>query len=233
MLFRPRNSIVSLEDTNEEVNVVQDSHARETMSEGCARYIYFSALRGILYSVITCYKNKGITAEDIQSKVIELTNMFVANGDVYSREADLLKEYIKDSASWENDMDGLQLKNAGYPDSYWLIKRKLFSCVTGEVKWSSDNHKLNDREIELVNTFHEAQQAYWKALDALQDYCEDVTTETIKDIITKYADALRKVDESWFDGISRCCNRDYDALIQKRNKKQAEDDSFVSRPVEG
>lgn len=232
MLFRPKSSIASLEGIDEGVMVQHDPHARETMSEGCARYIYYSALRGILYSAITCFKNKGMTEEDIQGKVIEIANMFVANGDVDNRESEMLKEYIKDSAFYEDKSDGMRLKNEGYPDSYWGIKRKLFGCVTDEIKWGSDNSKFNDRELELIKTFHEAQEAYWKAQDALRSYCEDVTTETIKEIITKYADTLRKVDESWFADISRSCNFDYDALIKRRNEKKAEDDNFIARPVE-
>lgn len=229
MLFRPA-SLESYGDTPDGVRTEHDPGARNTMSEGCAKTIYYGALRGILHSAVTCMNNKGATPEDVQGKIVEIINLFISNSEIDRYEGDELKTWIKDSAGYTEANRGLSVEQDRWPKSYWEIKNKLFSTVSGEVKWERIG-KLNDREKQLVEAYHEAQKAFYKAEDALTAYCNDVTIDTIHNVLTKYADTFRKIDESWYNDISRSSKFDFDELTKRRNKNSAEDDNFVDRPV--
>ena len=203
------------------------------LSAGAQQTIYHNVMKAMRKLIAGKLMNQGKDKEYITAKVDELLNLFVQNGDTR-------KEYLQ----WINEEDeaaDIEWHSSTYADlnkrwngtGFWTLLDYVGYSVKDESKWGKEfRDKMNDREKALVKAVRDAQKALWKAEEEYNDYVFDTAVVSINEMLIKYGEFLRLIDNDWYSQLMEGSKYYMDRVEKRRAERKAEEEASQNRPTE-
>lgn len=208
---------------------VDDREWKEPISAGAHLYIFSEALQGVIESLAKRLVSKGLSKEEINGKMVELLNLFTANGDMSEQFKKWMLEEDFANPTWDVRDNLYKVEPQDRWDSWWKIKDRALDAVDYG-NWRSEfKKKMNDREKELLENFERTREEAYKARRAYEEYIENNAVDAIQEIFTKYGETFSKIDEEWYKGVELRLRDEVERVKKRRAEKKAEMDATASR----
>lgn len=189
-------------------------------------------LDSIIFSLIETFEKTGLDQKSINNKLYELINTLHVRQDVG-------ESYAKWRERWDptynigNPYVGrIAPETNGYYEFYRIVDSVSRECGVF-TKFYGKNLALNDHEKELISRLETAHAALQKARDEFCRYAHDCAIDQFNKIMTKYGDAISKVNPEWYGNVSNVLKISVERLEKRRREANAEETSAVGRNVAG
>jgi hypothetical protein len=189
-------------------------------------------LDSIIFSLIEEFEKTGLDQKSINNKLHELINTLHVRQDVG-------ESYFKWKERWDptyNIQHPYIERIAPEPNGYYEFHR-IIDSVSGTcdffTRYEGKRLALNDHEKELISRLETTFAAFQKARDEFYKYTHDCAIDQFNQIMTKYGDAISKVNPEWYEKVSKVLKISVERLEKRRREANAEATSAVGRNVSG
>ena len=192
-----------------------------------------AVLDGIIFSLVKSFERSGLDAKSINEKISELINTLKIRGDVSKRYANWRDEDSHADSLISNIRSRLYKNYPSWSGEgfYSVMDSACWGGYWGFL-YDTKELQLNDREKEIVSRYRDAKEAFYKARREFSEYAEDCALEQFNIIMTKYGDAISKVNSEWYTGVMEILKREMEYLEKRRQEAKAEKTSAVGRVVD-
>lgn len=190
---------------------VTDSRANEdekkdkTVSEEAVKIAERSIRTGLIRSLAVYLFARTGEEKEVHNKIMTFVNALRSNNDIDADEAECMEKFYISLRSLQFAVDpncAAPVCDDGYGLWYTIISSLFDDKYCSEsLYYSADKKKCTDYEYEIMQAYREAQEAYWKARDAIQQHYRRTLLEAGKRTVLKYATTLNQIAPLWYKTV--------------------------------
>lgn len=194
----------------DEASVDNKVKPEDQMSAGAIFRARLSIVTGIVKSLVLYLYQNNTDADVVKDKINAVINAFTASKDIHASDLNWIRDtYVPSLASMRCAIDPespyVPVSSNSYIYWFTIVKDALDNTSVFNYIYDSESvhDKLNDNERALINSYIEAQKAYFKARNEFEEYFRKVISTALKELLLRHGTTLQQIAPKWYGHVSK------------------------------